>query len=90
LGKEVCAPIAIDLIDSSWIRQYTMSFPFTTTNLPEPTEEEIKTLMAVVMQNGLMIQQLQLMVALKQKEIEQEKVREESWRQKEEEAKVEE
>jgi len=67
-----------------------MSFPFTTTNLPEPTEEEIKTLMAVVMQNGLMIQQLQLMVALKQKEIEQEKVREESWRQKEEEAKVEE
>jgi len=67
-----------------------MSFPFTTTNLLEPTEEEIKTLMAVVMQNGLMIQQLQLMVALKQKEIEQEKVREESWRQKEEEAKVEE
>jgi len=67
-----------------------MSFPFTTTNLPEPTEEEIKTLMAVVMQNGLMIQQLQLMVALKQKEIEQEEVREESWQQKEEEAKVEE
>jgi len=29
-----------------------MSFPFTTTTLPEPTEEEMKTLMANVMQNG--------------------------------------
>jgi len=49
-----------------------MSLPFDTTTLPEPTEEEIKVLMAVIMQNGLMIQQLQLMVALKQKEIEEE------------------
>jgi len=49
-----------------------MSLPFDTTTLPEPTEEEIKALMAVVMQNGLTIQQLQLMVALKQKEIEEE------------------
>jgi len=60
-----------------------MSFPFTTTNLPELTEEEMKTLMAVVMQNGLMIQQLQLMVALKQKEVEEEEQREQSQRQKE-------
>jgi len=63
-----------------------MSFPFTTTTLPEPTEEEMKALMAIIMQNGLMIQQLQLMVALKQKEIEEEKSREESWRQKEKDA----
>jgi len=55
-----------------------MSLPFTTTNLPEPTEKEMKSLMAIVMQNGLMIKQLQLMVALKQKEIEEEKNREES------------
>ena len=32
----------------------------------------MKVLMATVMQNGLMIQQLQLMVALKQKEIKEE------------------
>jgi len=38
-----------------------MSFLFTTTNLPEPTKKEMKVLMAIVMQNGLMIQQLQLM-----------------------------
>jgi len=50
-----------------------MSLPFTTTTLPEPTEEEIKALMAVVIQNGLMIQQLQLMVAIRQKEIDEEK-----------------
>jgi len=49
-----------------------MSFSFDTTTLPEPTEEEIKVLMATVMQNGLMIQQLQLIVVLKQKEIEEE------------------
>jgi len=49
-----------------------MSLSFDTTTLPEPTEEEMKILMATVMQNGLMIQQLQLMVALKQKEIEEE------------------
>jgi len=55
-----------------------MSLPFNTTTLPEPTEEELKTLMAVVMQNSLMIQQLQLMVALQQKEIEKEEEREES------------
>jgi len=67
-----------------------MSFPFTTTTLPEPTEKEMKTLMAVIMQNGLMIQQLQLMVALKQKEMEEEESREESRRQKEVEAQVEE
>ena len=67
-----------------------MSFPFTTTTLPEPTKEEMKTLMAIVMQNSLMIQQLQLMVALRQKEIEEEESREESQRQKEEEAQVEE
>ena len=54
-----------------------MSLPFDTTTLPEPTEEEMKVLMAVVMQNGLMIQQLQLMVALKQKEIEEEESRRE-------------
>ena len=41
----------------------------------------MKTLMAVVMQNGLMIQQLQLMVVLKQKEIKEEEQREENkWR----------
>jgi len=56
-----------------------MSLPFNTTTLPEPTEEEMKALMAVVMQNSLMIQQLQLMVALRQKEIK----KEENWRQKE-------
>jgi len=63
-----------------------MSFPFTTTNLPEPTEEEMKVLMAAIMQNGLMIQQLQLMVALRQKEIEEEESREKSHQQKEKEA----
>jgi len=47
-----------------------MLLPFNTTTLLEPTEEEMKVLTAVVMQNGLMIQQLQLMVALKQKEME--------------------
>jgi len=45
---------------------------FDKTTLPEPTEEEMKVLMAIIMQNGLMIQQLQLMVVLKQKEIEEE------------------
>jgi len=49
-----------------------MSLPFDATTLPELTEEEAKTLMAAIMQNGLMIQQLQLMVALKQKEMEKE------------------
>jgi len=63
---------------------------FTTTNLPEPTKEKMKTLMAVVMQNSLMIQQLQLMVALRQREIEEEENREEGQRQREEEVKVEE
>jgi len=62
----------------SWEGQYTMSLPFNITNLPEPTEEELKTLMAIVMHNSLMIQQLQLMVALRQKEIEEEESREES------------
>ena len=50
----------------------------------------MKILMAIVMQNSLMIQQLQLMVALKQKEIEEKESREESQRQKEAEAQVEE
>jgi len=48
-----------------------MSLPFNATTLPELTEEETKILMATIMQNGLMIQQLQLMVALKQKEEEE-------------------
>ena len=64
-----------------------MSFPFTTTNLLEPTKEEMKTLMAIIIQNGLMIQQLQLMVALRQKEIEEEEVKEEDQQQKEKEEK---
>jgi len=63
---------------------------FDATTLPEPTEEEIKALMAVVMQNGLMIQQLQLMVALRQKEMEEEESRRERQRQEEEETKMEE
>ena len=52
-----------------------MSLPFDTNNLPELTEEEMKILMAAIMQNGLMIQQLQLMVVLRQKEIEKEESR---------------
>jgi len=67
-----------------------MSLPFNTTTLPEPTEEEIKALMAVVMQNGLMIQQLQLMVVIRQKEIDEQ----EDWgrkeREEEEEKRIEE
>jgi len=43
-----------------------MSLSFNTTNLPEPTEEEMKI---------LMVQQLQLMVALRQKEIEEDESR---------------
>ena len=49
----------------------------------------MKTLMAAIMQNGLMIQQLQLMVALKQKEIGKEERRRERQRQEEEEKKME-
>jgi len=67
-----------------------MLLPFNTANLPESFEEEIKSLMAVVMQNDLMIQQLQLMVALRQKEIEEEENREESQRQRGKEARAEE
>jgi len=74
----LCAPIVIELQAHPGTDKYTILFPFTTTNLPEPPEEEMKTLMAIVMQNGLMIQQLQLMVALKQKEIEEEEQREEN------------
>jgi len=55
-----------------------MSFPSNTNDLPKPTEEKIKVLMAVVMQNGLMIQQLQLMVTVRQKKIEEEEAREEN------------
>jgi len=50
--------------------------PFDTTTLPELTEEA-KVLMAAIMQNGLMIQQLQLMVALKQKKVKEEESRRE-------------
>jgi len=67
-----------------------VSLPFDTTTLPELTEEETKVLMAAIMQNGLMIQQLQLMVALRQKEMKEEESRRERQRQEEEEAKVEE
>jgi len=67
-----------------------MSLPFTTTTLPEPTEEEIKALMAVVMQNGLMIQQLQLMVAMRQKEIDKQEDRRRKEREEEEEKRIEE
>jgi len=52
-----------------------MLLPFNTTALPEPTEEEMKILMAAIMQNSLMVQQLQLMVVLRQKEIEGEENR---------------
>jgi len=38
----------------------------------------MKVLMAVIMQNGLRIQQLQLMVVLKQKKIEEEELKEEN------------
>ena len=48
-----------------------MLLPFNTNNLPELTEEETKILMAAITQNGLMIQQLQLVVVLKQKEEEE-------------------
>jgi len=67
-----------------------MSLPFNATTLPELTEEETKTLMAAIMQNGLMIQQLQLMVALRQKEMEEKEGGREKRRQEEEEAKMEE
>jgi len=67
-----------------------MLLPFTTTTLPEPTEEEIKALMAVVMQNGLMIQQLQLMVAMRQKEIDEQEDRKRKEREEEEEKSTEE
>ena len=62
-----------------------MSLPFDATTLPELTEEETKTLMATIMQNGLMIQQLQLMVALRQKEMEEEERERQRRQQKEEE-----
>jgi len=67
-----------------------MSLPFTTTTLPEPTEEEIKALMAIVMQNGLMIQQLQLMVVMRQKEIKEQKERKRKKREEKEEKSIEE
>jgi len=67
-----------------------MSLPFNTTTLPEPTEEELKALMAVIMQNGLMIQQLQLMVAMRQKEINKQEEQRRKEREEEEEARVEE
>jgi len=67
-----------------------MLLPFDATTLPELTEEETKTLMAAIMQNSLMIQQLQLMVALRQKGIEEEERGRERRQQEEEEAKMEE
>jgi len=67
-----------------------MLLSFNITNLPEPTEKEIKVLMAVIMQNGLMIQQLQLMVAMQEKEKEEEKRRKENQQQKEREREMEE
>jgi len=63
-----------------------MLLPFNTNNLPELTEEETKILIATIMKNGLMIQQLQLMVALKQKEIEREENRRQREREEQEEA----
>ena len=59
-----------------------MSFPFNTNNLLESTEEEIKVLMAIIIQNSLMIQQLQLMVVVRQKEMEEKEQRKESHQQK--------
>jgi len=67
-----------------------MSLPFNTTALPEPTEEEIKALMAIVMQNGLMIQQLQLMVAMRQKEIDEQEDRRRKEQEEEKEKSIEE
>jgi len=67
-----------------------MLLPFNTTTLPEPTEEEIKALMAIVMQNSLMIQQLQLMVAIRQKEIDEQEDRRRKEREEEEEKSIEE
>jgi len=66
-----------------------MSLPFDITNLPEPTKEEMKALIAIVMKNSLMIQQLQLMVAIKQKETEKEEQREENRQREEKDAEVE-
>jgi len=66
-----------------------MLLPFDATTLPELTEET-KTLMAAIMQNGLMIQQLQLMVALKQKEMEEEERGRQRRQQEKEEEKMEE
>jgi len=41
-----------------------MSLPFNSQTLPELTEEEVKALSTIIMQNGLMIQQLQLMMEM--------------------------
>ena len=60
------------------------------TNLPEPTKEEIKVLMVIVMQNSLMIQQFQLMVAMRERKIEEEERKKENYCQKERENKIEE
>jgi len=67
-----------------------MLLPFNTTALPEPTEKEMKALMAVIMQNGLMIQQLQLMVAMRQKEIDEQENRRRKEREEEKEKSIEE
>ena len=50
----------------------------------------MKALMAVVMQSGLIIQQLQLMVAMRQKEIDEQEDRQRREQEEEEERKVEE
>ena len=66
-----------------------MLLPFTTTTLPESTEE-IKALMAIVMQNGLMIQQLQLMVVIRQKKIDEQENQRRKEREEEEKKRTEE
>jgi len=42
-----------------------MSLPFDSKTLPVLTKEETKVLSAIIMQNGLMIQQLQLAMDVK-------------------------
>jgi len=66
-----------------------MSLPFNTQALPELSEEEMKILSAIIIQNGLMIQQLQLTMELQEKEQEAEREREHLRKEKEEEEKKE-
>jgi len=71
-------------------RQYTISFLFNTTTLLELTEEEMKILSAMIMQNNLMIQQLQLVVQLQKKEQETEEEKEQQKKEKKKEKEKEE